>query len=292
MLQTLPNPTLVQLPQGSAEWLTYRRSRFNASESAAVLGLNPWQTPYQLWLEKTGRAQTAPNAAMLRGTEMEPLARLAYEQQTGLIMQPVVLEAGRFSASLDGLTLEGDLVLEIKCPGRGAQSDLWKAVAAGQVPGHYQTQVQHQLMVSGARIAHLWVYDGANGLLLEVQRDESLMERIQTGWASFQPYLDKDIPPPLSDRDTRSRNDPAWTQAAKTYATLKHQADALAQQLEAARSELVALAQHPKENGAGVTVTQFWRQGTVDYKKIPQLQGLDLSPYRGETRRETRVVLE
>ena len=47
---------IVQLTQGSPEWLEYRRSRRNASETAAVMGLSPWNTPYQLWLEKTGRA--------------------------------------------------------------------------------------------------------------------------------------------------------------------------------------------------------------------------------------------
>lgn len=291
MLHPLPAPTLVQLAQGTPEWLAYRRSRFNASESSSVLGLNPWQTAYQLWLEKTGKAQGKANAAMVRGTELEPLARSAYEQQTGRVMQPVVLEASRYSASLDGMTLDGNLILEIKCPVRGDRSDLWTAVAAGQVPEHYRIQVQHQLMVANAQTAHLWVFDGVNGLLLEIHRDDSVMARIQTGWESFRPHIDQDVPPPLSDRDTRQRSDDAWKQAAHAYARLKQEADGLAQQLDVARQALVSLAQHPKEQGAGITVTQFWKQGAVDYKKIPQLQGQDLSPYRGEARRETRILV-
>ena len=93
-------------------------------------------TPYQLWLLKTGRSETLVTHAMQRGTEMEPLARAAYEEQTGLVMQPLVLDAGDYSASLDGMTLEGDLILEIKCPLRGTRSDLWLDVQAGQVPDH------------------------------------------------------------------------------------------------------------------------------------------------------------
>ncbi|HEY1089759.1 MAG TPA: hypothetical protein VGE47_01570, partial [Burkholderiaceae bacterium] len=107
----------------------------------------------------------------------------------------------------------------------------------------------------------------------------------------FQQYLAGDIPPPLTEADTVMRHDAAWATAAATYTQVKRDADALAERLEAARQALVALAQHPKEQGAGVSVTRFWKQGNVDYKKVPQLQGLDLSPYRGMARQEVRIVL-
>ena len=290
--QTLAQPaTIIQLAQGSPEWHAYRQSRRNASESAAVLGLSPWVTPYQLWLVKTGRSETRVTHAMQRGTDLEPLARAAYEDQTGLVMQPLVLEAGGYSASLDGMTLEGDLVLEIKCPLRGTRSDLWQDVQSGQVPAYYAIQVQHQLMVSGADLAHLWVFDGSKGILHAIERDADAMERIQAGWDAFEQYLTADTPPPLSVADTAVRNDQAWADAAAAYTLAKREADAQAERLEAARQALVALAQHPKEQGAGVSVTRFWRQGNVDYKKVPQLQGLDLSPYRGKSREEVRVIV-
>ena len=31
---------------------------------------------------------------------------------------------------------------------------------------------------------------------------------------------------------------------------------------------LITIAQHPREQGAGVTVTRFWKAGNVDYKKV------------------------
>ena len=82
---------IVNLVQGSSAWRAYRLAKRNASESAAVLGLSPWTTPYQLWLQKTGRSVQAVTHAMQRGTDLEPAARLAYENQTGLVMQPLVL---------------------------------------------------------------------------------------------------------------------------------------------------------------------------------------------------------
>lgn len=88
-------PRIVQLVQGSAEWLAYRRSVRNASESAALLGLSPWMTPYQLWRVKTGRFEPPVTQAMQRGTELEPLARQAYEAQTGLHQRgPVPWDTG------------------------------------------------------------------------------------------------------------------------------------------------------------------------------------------------------
>jgi hypothetical protein len=75
--------TIVQVVQGSEAWLAHRRNLFNASETPAVLGISPWQTPYPLWLLKTGRAEAEVTAPMRRGTALEPQARLAYEEKTG-----------------------------------------------------------------------------------------------------------------------------------------------------------------------------------------------------------------
>lgn len=282
---------IVQLPQGSAEWQAYHLAKRNASESAAVLGVSPWTTPYQLWLHKTGRTEPEVIQAMQQETELEPQARAAYEEQTGLVMQPLVLELGDYSASLDGMTLEGDRLLEINCPLEGVHSEFWQGLLKGQLPEHYQVQIQHQLMVSGATSAHLWVYDGQQGILHEIRRDEVLMTRIHQAWEAFQVHLDRDMPPTLTGEDTVQRTDDAWQQAAQAYVQAKREADQVADKLEEARQALLALAQHQKETGAGVTVTRYWKQGNVDYKRIPVLQGLDLSPWRGKSREEVRVTL-
>jgi putative phage-type endonuclease len=286
------SPTIVQLAQGSPEWLAYRLKMRNASESAAVLGLSPWTTPYQLWQIKTGRLTQAVTLQMQRGTELEPMARAAYEDKTGRVMQPLVLQDGCCSASLDGMTLAADLIHEIKCPMWGSRSDLWQDVLLGQVPLHYAVQVQHQLMVSGAAQAHLWVFDGSVGILREIERDEELMERIRQGWEAFQPFLDRDTPLPLSGADTRLRIDAAWAEAAAGYNLAKQQADEADEKLGAARQALIALAKHPKEHGAGVTVTRFWKAGSVSYKSIPELKGVDLDAYRGKAREELRVTVD
>jgi putative phage-type endonuclease len=283
--------TILKLEQGSPEWHAHRSKYRNASETPVVLGVSPWQTPYQLWLEKTGRANRPVTFPMQRGKELEAAARAAYEALTGHVMQPLVLVDGEYSASLDGMTLAGDLVLEIKCPMKGRDSELWLQVAGGALPEHYAWQVQHQLMVSGASRAEVYVFDGTEGRLLEVRPAQLGWERIWTEWTAFMKFLSTDTPPPLSERDTLLREDAEWQQRAASYIAAKKQADEAASALESARRALIDLTQHSSESGAGVTVTRYWRAGNVDYKTVPELRGVNLERYRGAPRQETRITL-
>lgn len=282
--------TIVQLVQGSKEWLDYRRSMRNASETAAVLGVSPWSTPYQLWLQKTGRGEVTVTAAMRHGTQLEPEARLAYETRFDRVMQALVMRDGPYSASLDGVTLDGDVVLEVKCPYRGRESKLWRAADRGEVPAHYGWQIQHQLMVSGARVAHLWVYAEGQGLLVEVDRDDAAIDELRIAWDAFQVCLDTDTAPPPREADTVERVDWNWLDAAETFLTLKIALETAAANLDTAREALCGMTSHPRERGGGVSVTRFWKSGSVNYKAVPALRGMDLTPYQGKAREEVRVT--
>jgi len=103
-------------------------------------------------------------------------------------------------------------------------------------------------------------------------------------------FLDTDTPPPLSDADARQRDDESWHLAAMAFVGAKREVEAATVRLAATREALVALATHPKEVGAGVTVTRFWKAGSVDYKKVVELKGVDLERYRGKAREEVRVT--
>ena len=283
---------ILRLIQGTNEWHEHRAKNRNASETPAVLGVSPFQTPYQLWLLRTGRAKQPVTFAMRRGTELEGPARVAYEAQTGLVMEPLVLQDGEYSASLDGITLSGNQILEIKCPMKGRDSDLWRAAEAGSVPEHYGWQIEHQLMVSGAELAHLWVYDGQHGVLLEVAAQPERWHLIRAAWDQFFMFLGTDTPPPLMNNDIRNREDDSWRNASEKYRFSKQQAEKHAAILESAKSELLQITSHPRETGCGVTVTQFWKRGAIDYKVVPMLNGVDLDAYRGASRLECRISLD
>lgn len=281
---------IVKLVQGSPAWHAHRLAHRNASETPAVLGLSPWTTPYQLWQQRSGRAVVEVTAAMAHGTATEPQARAMYETLTGHVMQPLVLVEGEYSASLDGITLDGDLTLEVKCP-KAKDATLLKEARAGRIPVHVYWQVQHQLMVSGAHLAHVYVYDGKLGHLIEQAAEPECWDTIRQGWEAFAEHLRSDTPPALTERDTRVRADPAWEKAATEYTVVKAVAEMAAEQLDAARQRLVALTEHTSEQGFGVTVSRYWKAGSIDYKRVPEIVDVDLEQYRGAAREEVRVTV-
>lgn len=282
---------ILKLVQGTPEWHAHRAQYRNASETPAVMGVSPWLSPYDLWLVKTGRKVVAETEAMRHGTEMEPAARSALEDATGFIMQPKVVVDGLYSASLDGITIDGHTLVEIKCPFKGQSSELWKMIQSGQIPEHYRLQVQHQLMVSQASLAYLWVFDGNQGIKVAIEPDQATHDLIRQTWDNFQPYLDNDTQPPLTGQDTVQRDDPVWEAAAMDYLGWRSVMEEAATKADKAKARLVDLTTHTRESGAGVTVTRYWKQGSIDYKRISALQGIDLELYRGQIREEVRVTV-
>ena len=282
---------IVKLMQGSADWHEHRRKHRNASETPAVLGVSPWATPYQLWQIKLGLIEPEVTPAMLHGTQLEPEARAAYEALTGHVMQPLVLVDGEYSASLDGLTLSRDRVLEIKCPFKRRDSTLWKTVAEGRLPEHYEWQVQHQLMVTKADTADVYVFDGTEGLLLEVQPQADTWPRIQDGWDAFMRCVRDAQAPQLTARDVRIRDDPEWLSAAAAYLELRTAYDELSAKCDEAKAQLSGLASHAKQQGGGISVTRLWKRGNIEYKRVPELAGVDLEQYRAVAREEVRLTI-
>lgn len=86
------------------------------------------------------------------------------------------------------------------------------------------------------------------------------------------------------------RNDGTWLEAAERFLVTKQQSEVSAAALDEAKASLVALATHPSESGWGVSVSQFWKRGSIDYKRVPALNDVDMEAYRGASRMETRVT--
>lgn len=70
-------------------WLQERRKGLGGSDVAVLFGVHPWESPYSLWLDKTGKAPLEEGESDVRlevGKELEPLIRRLYMRTTGRIV--------------------------------------------------------------------------------------------------------------------------------------------------------------------------------------------------------------
>lgn len=268
------------LVQGSVEWLEWRRNGIGSSDAPIVKGVSPWSTPYQLWEIKTKRAsEKVANDAMKRGTELEPKALVAYQKLTGVTMVPEVLEHPSIPyvrASLDGINREKGILLEIKAPGAATHA----MAKAGKVPEHYQWQLTHQMLASNINLAHYFSFDGENGVIVEVKRNEERERELLELEKSFWSLVQKDLPPPFTDKDYEILTDAEAIKCFAEYKRIKGQIEALEAEQRLCREHLIDFAAGKRVMCEGVMVYTAMRKGSVDYSKIPVLRGLDLEPYR------------
>ncbi|MBD5240492.1 MAG: endonuclease [Barnesiella sp.] len=77
------NVTIIR-PESREEWLEIRKSGIGSSEVATIVGLNPWETPYQLWRRKKGLDEPKQeNAAMRNGHHLEDAVSKMWNDATG-----------------------------------------------------------------------------------------------------------------------------------------------------------------------------------------------------------------
>ncbi len=143
---------------GSEEWLEARRKAgIGASESAAVLGLSPWATPLDVYLQKHGLKAVEETRAMRRGNALEPFIQSEFELDKGFhgykpesmfksLQHPFLF------ANLDWLSADGKFAAEFKAT--DSQKD-WGETSSQNVPLHYYIQCQHQLLVTGLDLIYL-----------------------------------------------------------------------------------------------------------------------------------------
>lgn len=169
----------------SPQWYAARQSTISASEVAAVLGLSPYGSPFDLWwLKRTGVDSQAESRRLTRGRRVESLIledfRDAHPELTVTPCGLVVNDQRPWQASTpDGLAYdcgcvpdpdpdvidacmclidrEPVAVVEAKSDG---DRDAWGAEGTDEIPVHYRCQVLWQLDTLGLQVAYLPVWLG------------------------------------------------------------------------------------------------------------------------------------
>lgn len=177
--------------QGDKDWHDFRSTHYGASEAAAMLGISPYMSRTELLqLKATGKAQEHSEYTkkiLQNGHDAEASARTLLEEDMGDDFYPVTCSKDKLSASVDGLTMDGSTAFEHKLLNNG----LFESVLSQQVPDHYMAQCQQIIMVTGAERVIFMCSDGTREkrASVEVIKDQSWFDRIESGWKQFEKDL-------------------------------------------------------------------------------------------------------
>ncbi|NWO11390.1 alkaline phosphatase [Chromohalobacter salexigens] len=194
-------------------WLSIRQSGIGSSDAAAAVGLHPYKSQLELWMEKTGRqvSDNEPGRGELLtsplhwGQVLEPIVADHYARHTGYRVQRVnaILQHTEHPwmlANLDREVVGNAEVQLLECKTAGVfGARLWKE----GVPEYVQLQVMHQLAVTGQQAADVAVLLGGHQLEIHrIERDEGMIEQLIALERQFWDYVENDTPPPADGSDS------------------------------------------------------------------------------------------
>ncbi len=194
------------------EWLSVRGGGIGSSDAAVAVGISPYKSPLELWLEKTER-QPAPdlaaNDAVFWGATLEHIIATVYAERTGVKVRRLnaVLQHPEHAfmlANLDRVVqhpTDGSGILEVKTAGVNS-AKFWEE----GVPDSYQCQVLHQLAVTGKTWCDVAVLIGGQDFrVYRVIRDDAKIIDLIQREAQFWQYVIDDTPPPVDGSESSSR---------------------------------------------------------------------------------------
>ena len=187
-----------------------RRHGIGGTDVAALLGLNPYMTPYELWMIKTGRLEEKPpltesklrirhaheitianEYAQIHNCKLKRINKTLYHKK-----YPFML------CHLDRVVIGKRKIVECKSSSAYMQFQ-WGESGTNDAPLHYICQVYHQYAITGydeADIAALINIDDTR--YYPIPRDESLIKEIEERTEYFWRYhVQEDNPPDPSNRN-------------------------------------------------------------------------------------------
>jgi len=189
------------------EFLARRKTGLGGSDVAAVLGLSPWRTAVDVWLDKTGRTQDGEmNEAMFWGTVLEDVVARHYAkteirkvQRIGEMMRHprnawmlanidrAIVAPGSRARFDAGKLLGADGILECKTASAYKAGEWGREGDDDAIPTHYAAQAMWYLAIAGLEWCDVAVLIGGQRYLVKrVERDDEtikgMIERAEEFW--------------------------------------------------------------------------------------------------------------
>ena len=173
--------------------LEQRKKGIGASEAASVLGLNPYRTPLEVWMQKKGLIETLETPAMRLGTRLEPVIAEMYQEATGFELLlgttwPYKNNSIIF-ATPDRIVRGKNKGLEIKTA-NARMAENWGKEGTDEIPQHYLIQCILCMAVTDLPewdVAAL--IGGQDFRIYNIQRDvdleNSIIEKLLEWWETY-----------------------------------------------------------------------------------------------------------
>lgn len=221
------------VPKNKAEWLALRHPNVSSTESAALFGLSPYMTAYELALAKQ-KPEPDPGFAGNERMEWGLVLQRAIARRIGAVYGVKVRALNGYSThsyghALMGASFDFEIVglvdsddgEHVPLPDDCVLRDMYEAHGAGvleiknvdwivfkqqwrtddgevEPPAHIEIQVQHQLACIARKWAAIGVLVGGNDLnLLVRERDDDVVKAIVGQCESFWHNLSRGILPPV-----------------------------------------------------------------------------------------------
>lgn len=189
-----------------------RTKRIFGSEAGAILGLDPWKTPLQVWLNKTGQAsEKMESDAIDLGNALEGAVADVYAKRTGHTLVPsdtILHPTLPIGGTPDRLaTDDQSLGLEVKTVWSGRSASKWGEEGTDEVPAHYASQAVLYMALTGrerwdfAALLHgqVRIYT----MFRDMDKERRLLDTLMAWWDN---HVVKGLPPEPSG----SEGDLAW----------------------------------------------------------------------------------
>lgn len=181
------------------EWLKERQCGIGGSDVGAILGVNKYKTPFEVYLEKTEPITEVgeQSESAYWGDQFEEVVAKEFEKRTG---KKVRRDRKHYKhkdypfmvANIDRRVVGENAILECKTANQFLANE-WEE---NEIPASYLVQVQHYLVVTGAEVGYIAVLIGGQRFVWKkVQRDEELIQMIIEAEKNFWKMVQDKTPP-------------------------------------------------------------------------------------------------
>jgi putative phage-type endonuclease len=185
-----------------------RAHGIGASETPALVGVDPWRSPVDVYMKKMGLVEDVGSVHTERGNYLEPALRKWASARIGMEFEPCapMIHAGhpRVLATPDGaFRRNGRIVatLEIKAPGPRMVHE-WGEDNEG-APDRVVVQTAQQLAVADAPEGYIAAFLGDDLRVYRIERDRdleaALIERVNAFWRD---HIETQTPPPVDGSES------------------------------------------------------------------------------------------